>query len=556
VNAGKDVSRAAADAASLSGSGPLYVEEVAQPAALVARLSDPDDPIGSYLRSRFTIDGQALVKAYDGSDPPPAQMLEVVVEELNQLLQAEHDLWNDEVFKAVAVRDEVRKRLQRPARPADRLWKNRFRLELALPELVPRPIHAMEIAGTELFATGDRAAYEATIAARMRRLETLTALDGDARLRLWSPVLQGAHYAAVLEMQKAGVRWRLNRGGLIVALLLVPAMLLLAWQLGGRPGVSWRDLPQIFRYVYTLFVMLPAIGVIVALGGWLSTSLMLRRVHGPVFSAIAFVLWPGLVITYSVFQIRGLLRAGTVADGVSAAGLMTADGLWLVLLAWMGLREAGRRSLERWFEDDHADIVVTDGLLTSLALLEGRRDDYWSLDRRQDVATQLERIAACIERVFPRRFEGRPSADPWVGQTAREMAFGIRKLKRWVAAPLDDTGTRLVARLRENLLHAASGAWGLLERSPEEPAPRPSSVTTRPPRELIAQGVRMIVVAIMPLLGVWAASAYGLGEPLRTQLMVSAGAWALLTILLYIDPNSTRELTTLWKALPGGKGKD
>src|SRR5690349_21209967 len=329
----------------------------------MARLADPDDRIGAYLRSQFSIDGQALVKAYDGSDPPPAPMLEAVVEELNRLLQAEYDLWNDEVFEGVAVRDEVRKRLQRPARPADRRWKNRFRLELALPELMPRPIHAMEMAGSELFATSDRSAYEATIAARLRRLETLTALDEGARSQLWSPVLLGAHHAAVLETQKAGIRWRLNRGGLIVALLLLPAGLVLAWQLGGRPGLSWRDLSQILRYVYTLLVMLPLIGALVALGGWLNTSLMLRRVHGPVFSAIAFVLWPGLVITYSVFQIRGLLRASTVHDGVTAAALMTADGLWLVLLAWMGLREMAHRSLDRWFEDDHADVVVTDGLL-------------------------------------------------------------------------------------------------------------------------------------------------------------------------------------------------
>jgi len=55
---------------------------------------------------------------------------------------------------------------------------------------------------------------------------------------------------------------------------------------------------------------------------------------------------------------------------------------------------------------------------------------------------------------------------------------------------------------------------------------------------------------------VWGAGPYGLGEPLRTQLTVSASAWAILTILLYLDPNSGRQLAALRDALPHGKGKE
>jgi hypothetical protein len=220
---------------------------------------------------------------------------------------------------------------------------------------------------------------------------------------------------------------------------------------------------------------------------------------------------------------------------------------------WLGLRQASQWSLERWFEDDHADVVVTDGLLSCLVLLDGQSPRLWSLPVRQQIAAQLERVAACIERVFPRRFEGRASADPWVAQTAREMALGLRKLKRWVATPLEDTIGRLVGRLREDLLHAAAGAWGHLERSPDEAV---VPATARPVREMLAHAIRTIVIAALPLAGVWAARAYGLGEPLRTQLAVSASAWAVLTLLLYLDPNSAKQLATLRDALPGGKGKD
>jgi hypothetical protein len=71
-----------------------------------------------------------------------------------------------------------------------------------------------------------------------------------------------------------------------------------------------------------------------------------------------------------------------------------------------------------------------------------------------------------------------------------------------------------------------------------------------------AIGVRTIVVAGLALAAVWAAGPFGLGEPLRTQLTVSAGAWAVLTILLYLDPSSSRQLAALRDALPHGKGKE
>ena len=144
--------------------------------------------------------------------------------------------------------------------------------------------------------------------------------------------------------------------------------------------------------------------------------------------------------------------------------------------------------------------------------------------------------------------------DPWVAQTAREIAFAVRKLKRWVATPFVDTAEHLVARLRADLLHAAAGAWGHFERCPEEPAPPVPAVSRV--RQLVAGGARTVVIAALPLVAVWVAGAYGLSEPLRTQLIVSAGAWAVLTILLYVDPGSARQLAALRDALPHGKGKE
>jgi hypothetical protein len=554
VSPGTDLPRAAAAAASLGGAGPLERDDVVRPAALVARLRDPSDPVGAYLRGRFTEAGRARVDAHDGADPAPPALQQTVVDELNGLLASDRDLWCDAAFKDVRVRAEVRARLRRPAAPADRAWKNRFRLEVALPELQRRPLNQLEAAGADLFTPDHRRVYADAIERSMGRLESLGAIDADTRERLWDPVLFGSHHLAVLQVQKAAVQRRLRLGALVAAGVILLGAPLLAWGLAGRPRVSAPDIVQVFRYIAIVAAALVAIGALVGLGGWLSTQFLLRRVHDIRYYAIAFVSWPGLVMAYSAFQVRTLLRLGTPEAAVEAAGLVAAAGLWLVLLAWLGASEAGRWGLDRWFEEDHPDVVVVDGLLTSLAIVDADRDGFWLLDTRQRLADEFERMAACVERVFPRRFEGRAAPDPWAAQTARELALGLRKLKRWVATPLRDTAEHLVAGLRADLVHAAAGAWGHLERGVDEvPAPPGAAPSLR---ERALGGVRTIVVAGLPLAAVAAAGPYGLAEPLRTQLTVSAAAWAVLTILLYLDPSSSRQLAALRDALPHGKGKE
>jgi hypothetical protein len=553
VTAGKDLPRAAAAAATLSGAGPLSLDDVVQPAALVRRLRDPHDPVGAYLRAQFTAAGQAHLDRYDGVESPSPELQQAVVDELNRLLAGDGNLWGN-AFAAVRMREEVRKRLQRPAAAADRAWMNRFRLEVVLPELARRPLNQLECAGSDIFTARHRHLYAAAIERSMSRLESLGALDADTRDRLWDSVLFGSHHTAILQVQKAAVHRRLLAGALIVAGLVLLGMPPLAWAVGGRPPASLPDLVQILRYFYTTAAVLVAIGALVGLGGWLSTQFLLRRIHDIRYYAIAFVSWPGLVMAYAAFQVTSLLKRGTLDAVSEAAGLMAAGGLWLVLLAWLGGSEGGKWGLDRWFEEDHPDVVVVDGLLTSLAIVDGDRGGFWLLDTRQRLADEFERMAACIERVFPRRFEARPAADPWVAQTARELAFALRRLKRWVATPRLDTAEHLITRLRVDLVHAAAGAWGHFERVAEEPLPEPARAQTW--RAGAVGAVRTIVIASLPLAAVWGAGTYGLGEPLRTQLTVSAGAWAVLTILLYLDPNSSRQLAALRDALPHGKGKE
>jgi hypothetical protein len=553
VTAGKDLPRAAAAAATLSGAGPLSLDDVVQPAALVRRLRDPHDPVGAYLRAQFTAAGQAHLDRYDGVESPSPELQQAVVDELNRLLAGDGNLWGN-AFAAVRMREEVRKRLQRPAAAADRAWMNRFRLEVVLPELARRPLNQLECAGSDIFTARHRHLYAAAIERSMSRLESLGALDANTRDRLWDSVLFGAHHTAILQVQKAAVHRRLLAGALIVAGLVLLGMPPLAWAVGGRPPASLPDLVQILRYFYTTAAVLVAIGALVGLGGWLSTQFLLRRIHDIRYYAIAFVSWPGLVMAYAAFQVTSLLKRGTLDAVSEAAGLMAAGGLWLLLLAWLGGSEGGKWGLDRWFEEDHPDVVVVDGLLTSLAIVDGDRGGFWLLDTRQRLADEFERMAACIERVFPRRFEARPAADPWVAQTARELAFALRRLKRWVATPRLDTAEHLITRLGVDLVHAAAGAWGHFERVAEEPLPEPARAQTW--RAGAVGAVRTIVIASLPLAAVWGAGTYGLGEPLRTQLIVSAGAWAVLTILLYLDPNSSRQLAALRDALPHGKGKE
>jgi hypothetical protein len=530
----------------------MSVDDIRQPEQLVSRLRDPHDTVGAYLRKHFTPEGREQIDRYDDTEPPSPTLLATVVAELNGLL-TRGDLLTGAVAR-LPLRKEVRKRLQWRARPADLVWTNRFRLEVVLPELAPTPLNRLELAGAELFTGRSRHLYSQAVERSMGRLETLDAIDAETRDRMWNQIVSGAHDTALVEVQKAAVRRRLLIGALIVAAVVFLAMPLLAWRLGGRPPVSWQDLALAPRYLVGIIVILLVIGAFVALGSWLSTRLLLLRpVHDTRYYAIAFVSWPGLVIAYSIVRVAQLLEQPTLDAIVDAAAHMAAGALWLVLLGGLALAEAARWGLERSLETDHPDVVVADGLLTCLAIVDSHRHSFWMLEPRQQLANELERIAACIAREFPRRFGGRADADPWVAQTAHELAFAVRKLKRWVATPRLDTAEHLIERLRTDLEHAAAGAWGHLERCAEETVPAPP-----PPgwREQALSLARTVVVAGLPLAVVVGSGAWGLSESLRNQLTVSAGVWAVLTILVYLEPKSREHLASLRDALPHAKGKD
>jgi hypothetical protein len=553
TSASASMSRSAAVAARLSGSAPLCLDDVTEPSRLIARLRDPADPVGAYVSGQFTSAGRAQLGAYDGTEPPPLPLQQAVIAELNRLQSSADGVWSKKALAAARMTSDVRERLKRRPSAADRDWVNRFRLEMAFPtELARTPINQLEQHGARLFTGRYRRVYSAAVERSMAVLESLGAVDDAVRDRLWDPVLFGAHHLAIVAAQKAAVTRRIQLAAAVVVGFIVLATPRIAWSIGGRPPVGWGDLGQVFTYVWGMLAALLVIGFFVAIGSWLSTRLLVRQVHDLRYYAIAFVSWPGLVMGFYAFQTVRSLRLGTVEGVVGAAALMAASGLWLVLLAGLGTHAVASRRLDRWLEDDHPDVIVIHGLLACLGILDADRNCLGALENRQRLADRFETMALCLGRQFG-RFDTRDPSDPWVSQTGRELAFAMRKLKRWVATPRLDTAEHLIVRLRSDLVHAAAGAWGHLERAAEEAPPAPSR--TRRWRDATVGAVRAIVVAALPFAVVWGAGAFGLGEPLRGQLLVSAGIWAVLTILLYLDPGSTAQLAALRDALPHGKGR-
>jgi hypothetical protein len=79
VSASDLQSRAARAAASLSGYGPMSVDDIRQPEQLVSRLRDPHDTVGAYLRKHFTPEGREQIDRYDDTEPPSPTLLATVV---------------------------------------------------------------------------------------------------------------------------------------------------------------------------------------------------------------------------------------------------------------------------------------------------------------------------------------------------------------------------------------------------------------------------------------------------------------------------------------------
>ncbi|MBV9597035.1 MAG: hypothetical protein JOZ87_09225 [Chloroflexi bacterium] len=194
-------------------------------------------------------------------------------------------------------------------------------------------------------------------------------------------------------------------------------------------------------------------------------------------------------------------------------------------------------------------IVAQAQIFSSLfnGLLVASQSNRWpSIHARQQLLEDLEQAAACFERDLPRVLRGcDPNTDAWFRTRGREIAASVRHLKYAVLTQSDTRGW-LVDQLAGRLSRLVVGDWDGLPRAPATPVP-PRQII----RSYLARLWSLLVGAALPV-GLTLLLLHNgvLPDPADKSVPVAAFAFAVLTLIFTLDPNSHTTFGALKDAAP------
>jgi hypothetical protein len=176
--------------------------------------------------------------------------------------------------------------------------------------------------------------------------------------------------------------------------------------------------------------------------------------------------------------------------------------------------------------------------LIRILIQSGTAGTWDSPENRQALLGWLETGAACLEKFLPARLRGAdPVTDAWMRERYKEMATGLRSLKKWVLLPRADTRAYFEARVLQTLREAARGDWDGLYREAPETLSRPQRLQIL--AGSIARAGRVLLAGSLPLLILTGLQRSGFALPpaIAASLTLGGIAWAAVTVLAWIDPD-------------------
>lgn len=216
--------------------------------------------------------------------------------------------------------------------------------------------------------------------------------------------------------------------------------------------------------------------------------------------------------------VLGLIAVPALAVGVAAAGLLGGG------LAWQNAKAAY-----------HADCPAA-VISILLRVLDGLDSPAMQADpaSRLKLAVELEDAAELLYRhIVPREYFGYLSSRDWLTQQVTGWGEALRKIQRDILAPNPRGSHRLQATLRHEITCLATGNFGALMWRPSPPRPRRRVVLMHQ----AAAAIRVLVIAALPLTAVLASQPLlHLSSPVSGWARISAGIWALLYVVISLDP--------------------
>jgi hypothetical protein len=121
-----------------SGQFRLYPDALTDAKGLCERLQLPQDPLSEYLRSRLAERTRQSLDRWDPGTRPRPDLVQGVVNDLNAVIERDRTLYDSGRFAAVRLPEDARQLLAEKPRGEARTRLNRWLLEAALPDLIPR----------------------------------------------------------------------------------------------------------------------------------------------------------------------------------------------------------------------------------------------------------------------------------------------------------------------------------------------------------------------------------------------------------------------------------
>ena len=299
----------------------------------------------------------------------------------------------------------------------------------------------------------------------------------------------------------------------------------------------------------------------------------------PVIAVVRVILWPTgqYRLEYSLRAVTIFLFVVVAAEAAAgegyashvfpSAGFPAAAVLGLVVIpaavACLAIAWAPVAVLQvRWYRRMRRQDVllsVIDRLLSVLHDLRSVRI-YRGMDVRLLNCRRLEDAARCLTRdLLPHSVASYLGAGEWLARRAAGWAAAIHHMQRQIVAPVPGSQGKLEAFLTHEIRCFVTGDLGALGW--REPPPQPSRRTTL--RQQAVSVARVTVVAALPLIVVLAAQPFvHASSPLFNWARIATAIWALLYVLLSIDPTmrdkigAARDLASLTQTAPGPASRD
>ena len=363
----------------------------------------------------------------------------------------------------------------------------------------------------------------------LRHLDQVAGIDDKVRAQLLIRI-ENVSYVFNLRFAtcQALARWAMRLGSLVVLPIWLVLFLVAggAHFISGTTSAAWGSAVSAAVVLAAGLISLGVASVCYALGLSFVTRVTGRRLV--IFAAIVALFETAIGEAYDHQALPAAGWWSWVVFGLVAAPVVAACGMAFMLLgdalAWWHVNNAKRADCQAALLD--TALRVIDGLDNP-----ARQRDY---AMRLSWAVELEDAATLLTKnLVPSSYLRYLSSREWLAKRMAGWAEALYDVQRKVLAPNSGSHREAQKVLRHEIKCLATGDLGsLLWRRPPQRPPR--RVTLQ--RQALA-AVRAFVVAALPLAVVLTAQPLvNLSSPVFNWARIAAGIWALLYVVITLDP--------------------